>query len=90
MYRRRKPPASSAAAAAAEGLPKGLKLTLSNNATSELTISDEAASTCTNLSLTPNSTKLSPRPFHNLDPVQHNQGNGSLMGMYAWSSPRLA
>lgn len=59
VYRRRKPLIK-------ENLLKGLNLTLSNNATSdESTISntiDESASTCTNLSLTPSSAKLTP-PF---------------------------
>ncbi|BAT84997.1 Transcription factor [Vigna angularis] len=57
VYRRRKPLIN-------EPLPKGLNLTLSNNATSdESTISntiDESASTCTNLSLTPSSAKFTP------------------------------
>ncbi|WVZ06115.1 hypothetical protein V8G54_019461 [Vigna mungo] len=57
VYRRRKPLIN-------EPLPKGLNLTLSNNATSdESTISntiDESASTCTNLSLIPSSAKFTP------------------------------
>lgn len=57
VYRRRKPLVN-------EPLPKGLNLTLSNNATSdESTISntiDESASTCTNLSLIPSSAKFTP------------------------------
>lgn len=77
LYRRRKPTCD-------HSLPKGLKLTLSNNAASESTISstiDESASTCTNHSLTPSSTKQTPSPFTKLSPVQHHQGYGSLMGM---------
>ncbi|XP_054824938.1 transcription factor CSA-like isoform X2 [Prosopis cineraria] len=74
VFRRRKP--------TSENIPKGLKLTLTNNAGSESSISstrDESASTCTNLSLTPSSAK--PSPFcSNLGPVQSLQGLETLIG----------
>lgn len=78
-YRRKKP--------AVEKIPKGLELTLSNNAASESksTISstiDESSSTCTNLFLTPPSAKLILGLNHNLGHVQnHHQGSGSVTGM---------
>ncbi|CAJ1919062.1 unnamed protein product [Sphenostylis stenocarpa] len=77
-YRRRKPIID-------EPVPKGLNLTLSNNATSESTISstiDESASTCTNFSLTPSSARLTPS-FELLDqpgPSQIHQAFPSKMG----------
>lgn len=77
VYRRRKP--------VVESLSKGLKLSLSNNAASDSTMSstiDGNASTCTNLSLTPSSVKLSPQLFDNLVAnVQSHQGYGSILGM---------
>ncbi|XP_061372538.1 transcription factor CSA-like [Gastrolobium bilobum] len=76
VYRRRKP--------AVENEATGLKLTLSNNAASESTISstmDESASTCTNLSLTPSSAKITPRLFDKLGPVLNHQVHGLLMGV---------
>ncbi|XP_028766852.1 transcription factor CSA-like [Neltuma alba] len=53
VFRRRKPTSEN-------NVPNGLKLTLTNNAGSESSMSstrDESASTCTNLSLTPSSAK---------------------------------
>ncbi|TKY62834.1 Transcription factor MYB44 [Spatholobus suberectus] len=77
VYRRRKPTTN-------EIIPKGLALTLSNNAASESTISstiDESASTCTNLSLTPSSAKLTAFGlFDQPGPAQNHQAFGSLMG----------
>ncbi|CAL0322842.1 unnamed protein product [Lupinus luteus] len=77
-YRRRKPTCD-------KSLLKGLKLNLpKNNAASESTMSsviDISASTCTNLSLTPSSTKLSPSIFSKLNPVQHHTGHASLIGL---------
>ncbi|CAK8542913.1 unnamed protein product [Lathyrus sativus] len=76
VYRRRKP--------LVESLSKGLKLSLSNNAASDSTLSstiDGNASTCTNLSLTPSSLKLSPQLFDKLVAnVQNHQTYGSLLG----------
>jgi len=78
VYRRRKP-------VVVESVSKDLKLSLSNNAASDSTISstiDGNVSTCTNLSLTPSSAKLSPQLFDKLVvPVENHQGYGSLMGM---------
>ncbi|KAE9599678.1 hypothetical protein Lal_00046238 [Lupinus albus] len=78
-YRRRKPNSDK------KSLVKGLKLILpENNAASESTMSstiDISASTCTNLSLTPSSTKLSPSIFSKLNPVQHHTGHASLIGL---------
>jgi len=78
VYRRRKP-------VVVESVSKDLKLSLSNNAASDSTISstiDGNVSTCTNLSLTPSSPKLSPQLFDKLVvPVENHQGYGSLMGM---------
>ncbi|RZB47518.1 Transcription factor CSA isoform B [Glycine soja] len=80
VYRRRKLVVN-------ETLPKGLDLTLSNNAGSESTISstiDESASTCTNLSLTPSSAKVTPpfrRLFDHPGPSQNHQAFGSLIGI---------
>ncbi|KAI4348511.1 hypothetical protein L6164_009226 [Bauhinia variegata] len=67
IYRRRKPNKNNT-----ENLPKGLNLALTNNAGSESTMSstiDESASTCTNLSLTPSSSKQPAMGFPNLSPV---------------------
>lgn len=81
VYRRRKLVVN-------ETLPKGLDLTLSNNAGSESTISstiDESASTCTNLSLTPSSAKVTPpfrRLFDHPGPSQNHQAFGSLIGIF--------
>ncbi|KAK7364904.1 hypothetical protein VNO80_13650 [Phaseolus coccineus] len=65
--------------------PKDLDLTLPMNGSSESTISstiiDESASTGTNLSFTPSSTKPTPLPFHNHCPVQNLQAFGALMGL---------
>ncbi|KAI9093592.1 hypothetical protein K1719_027041 [Acacia pycnantha] len=66
VFRRRKPTSDN------NNIAKGLKLSLSNNAGSESSMSstrDESASTCTTLSLTPSSAK--PSPF---------QGHGTLIG----------
>ncbi|KAJ8763167.1 hypothetical protein K2173_025552 [Erythroxylum novogranatense] len=60
IYRRKKPSSAS------QILPKGLDVTLQNNACSESTISntiDESASTITDLSLTPSSTRAPTRLF---------------------------
>lgn len=65
VYRRRKPSSDQI-------IPNGLKLTLTNNAGSESSISstrDESASTCTNV------------VFSNLSPVLSHQGHRKHMGM---------
>ncbi|XP_022719945.1 transcription factor CSA-like [Durio zibethinus] len=73
IYRRRKPSSS-----ASQALPKGLDVTAQNNACSDQsTISsniDESASTCTDLSLTPLSTKVPPEFVTSLSPV-HQMGS---------------
>ncbi|GMI65020.1 hypothetical protein HRI_000171300 [Hibiscus trionum] len=53
FYTRRKPCASSSSSIASQALPKRLDLTVQTNA-----CSDESASTCTDLSLTPSSAKV--------------------------------
>ncbi|KAK7364905.1 hypothetical protein VNO80_13651 [Phaseolus coccineus] len=65
--------------------PKDLDLTLPRNGSSESTISstiiDESASTGTNLSFIPSSTKPTPLPFHNHCSVQNLQPFGALMDL---------
>ncbi|KAB5529630.1 hypothetical protein DKX38_019711 [Salix brachista] len=74
IYRRRKPPSSS------QIFPIGsVDVTLQNNACSEsTTISstiDESGSTCTDLSLTPSSTKVPPRLFTRFSPQGDHRGS---------------
>ncbi|XWS42737.1 hypothetical protein CRYUN_Cryun16bG0039800 [Craigia yunnanensis] len=73
IYRRRRPSSS-----ASQALPKGLDVTIQNNAYSDhSTISsniDEYASTCTDLSLTPSSAKVPPGFFTTFSPV-HQMGS---------------
>ncbi|XVE90247.1 hypothetical protein DITRI_Ditri20bG0063500 [Diplodiscus trichospermus] len=75
IYRRRKPSSSSSVS---QALPKGLDVTVQNNACSDQsTISsniDESASTCTDLSLTPSSAKAPPGFFSSFSPV-HQMGS---------------
>ncbi|CAK7341605.1 unnamed protein product [Dovyalis caffra] len=76
IYRRRKPSSSS------QILPKGsVDVTLQNNACSEsTTISstiDESGSTCTDLSLTPSSTKVPPRLFTRFSPQSARRGSSA-------------
>ncbi|KAI4301007.1 hypothetical protein L6164_034325 [Bauhinia variegata] len=73
VYRRRKPNNNNNT----ENLPKGLNLTLTNNAGSESTMSstiDESTSTCTDLSLTPSSSKQPPMNFPSPRPVIGSSG----------------
>ena len=76
IYRRRRPSSS-----ASQTLPKGLDVTIQNNACSDQsTISsniDESASTCTDLSLTPSSAKVPPGFFTTFSPVHQ-------MGMFTF------
>ncbi|XVF30698.1 hypothetical protein REPUB_Repub16aG0080500 [Reevesia pubescens] len=75
IYRRRKPSSSSASH---QAFPKGLDVTVQNNACSDQsTISsniDESASTCTDLSLTPSSAKVPPEFFNSFSSV-HQMGS---------------
>ena len=75
IYRRRKPSSAS------QALPKGLDVTAQNNACSDQsTISsniDESASTCTDLSLTPSSSKVPPGFFSSFSSVHQ-------MGMFTF------
>jgi len=82
IYRRRKPSSS------AQIFPTGsLDVTLQNNACSEsTTISstiDESGSTCTDLSLTPSSTKVPPRLYTRFSP------QGGRRGMCLFSPSHL-
>lgn len=78
VYRRRKPSSSQSF------VPKGLSLTLTNNAGSESSISsnrDESVSTCTNLSLTPSSSNPNPTLFSDLtQPLLCHQVRGKWIG----------
>ncbi|XWS64926.1 hypothetical protein CRYUN_Cryun05aG0046200 [Craigia yunnanensis] len=78
-YRRRKPSSS-----ASKALPKGLNVTVQNNACSDQsTISsniDEFASTCTDLSLTPSSAKVPAGSFGSFSPVHQMGSSGEKVG----------
>ncbi|KAK6232723.1 hypothetical protein QUC31_009999 [Theobroma cacao] len=93
IYRRRKPSSAS------QALPKGLDVTVQNNACSDQsTISsniDESASTCTDLSLTPSSTKVAPGFFSSFSPLHQmgssvekvvTRGNGDFDKFYGTSN----
>lgn len=93
VYKRRKPPSSSSSSTS-HSLPKGFDLTFQNNACSESTtisstIDESAASTCTDLSLTPSSnratlgffTKFSSSPPYQSDKSQMGTSNFSTLSL---------
>lgn len=79
IYRRRKPSSSQI-------LTKGFDMTFKTNACSDSANSntmDESASTCTDLSLTPSSNKVSPSFFTKFGPLQQHQPCGSHFDSFA-------